>query len=196
MSRANQEIGIQLGSGVNKLAANIEALDSTVENYLEVLEEYIDDNMPREELESSIDQVINDFTDVFSSQEWLGETTGDIVERQIEDSYEKFTAYRGLVHAAHQISKEDAPENITLRGSGSKSPVENEYEIILKTWKEFKEIYEDVAEIEGIAKNVSLQEGTEEKGLEPYAFDAPLSVLETDYSRITDLNACINSSYH
>lgn len=181
-----------MGAGLDKLKKEIEALDSTVDRYEEALHEYRDSDIPVEEVEETVDAVVDEFSNVFSSMDWLGETTGSIAGADPEESYEKFTAYRGLVFAAHHTEENVNEIRVTRSREG---PVQDEQDEITDTWNEFREVYGKAVDIEGTAREISLEAGREQEGLDPYAFETSFHVLEDQYERISDLNQVVNSSY-
>jgi hypothetical protein len=192
MLPADEDISVQMGAGLDKLEKEIEALDSTVERYEKALHEYQDSDIPVEELETNVEAVVDDFCNVFNSMDWLGETTGSIVGGEPEESYEKFPAYRGLVFAAHHTGENVNEISVTCSMDG---PVQREQEEIVDTWNEFKDVYGKALEVEDTARDISVEEGREQEGLDPYAFETPFQVLEEKYDRISDLKECVNGSY-
>ena len=192
MSPAHEDISVQMGAGLDKLEKEIEALDSTVERYEKALHEYQDSDIPVEELETNVDAVVDEFSNVFNSMDWLGETTGTIAGADPEESYEKFTAYRGLVFAAHHTGENVNEISVTCSRDG---PVQREQDEIVDTWNEFKDVYGKALEVEDTARDISVEKGREQEGLDPYAFETPFQVLEDQYDRISDLNECVNGSY-
>jgi len=192
MAPAEKDIQVKMGAGLEKLGQEIESLDSAVEAYDETLSEYRDGEVSLEEVEASAQEVVQEFSGVFSAQDWLGETTGDIAGPEPSNSYDKFTAYRGLVFAAHH-TEEDVNE-ITVTGN-RKGPVQRDQDEILETWERFQEVHEEAVNLEDAARELSLERGKQQEGLDPYAFETPFQALEDQYNRIGDLNECVNASY-
>lgn len=195
MSTEQTDKGLKLGAAVTKLEESIQDLDQAVESYGETLESYRDDQASREEVETAVDDLVQGFEDVFDDQNWVGEVTGDITDTEVENSYQKFIAYQGLVRAADELeeperSQVNGPYTFSNRGS-----VKEQKEDILGTWSDFSELYEEAVELENTVEEISLEEGQEEQGLDPYAFETPFRVLEQDYQRVSDLNQCVNASY-
>jgi len=83
---------------------------------------------------------------------------------------------------------------ITVTGN-REGPVQREQDEILETWKRFQDIYGEAVDLEDAARELSVERGKEQEGLDPYAFETPFQVLEERYDRIADLNECVNGSY-
>ena len=190
------EKGLQLNTAVTKLDESIQELDETVQSYGQVLESYRQDEASRQRLETAVDDVVTDFETVFNDQNWVGEITAEITDAEPENSYQKFIAYQGLVRATDQLEE---PDNSQLNRPSihqNRGNVRDQREEILETWETFFETYEQAIDLENLAREVSLEEGRESEGLDPYAIDTPFSVLEEeDYERVSDLNECVNASY-
>ncbi|MFB6115086.1 MAG: hypothetical protein ABEK04_02250 [Candidatus Nanohalobium sp.] len=187
--------GLKIGAGVNKLDEDIGELETTVQQYGKALQEYLEEDAPRQKLEETADQMTEDFQVVFSDQNWLGETTAELTDTEVQNSYQKFIAYRGLVRAADELEEnENSSAGRPYREEGFGS-LRSERTEVLDTWNWFLDIYSNAVDLESRSRRISAEEAREEEGLEPYAFDTPFMLLEEDYDRVSDLNQCVNSSY-
>lgn len=189
------DTGLKLSAAVTKIDESIEELDETVQSYGQTLESYREDEASRQQVETAVDMVVDGFESVFSDQNWLGEVTAAITDSEPENSYQKFVAYQGLVRAADELEE---PDNSQVNGPypGSETGlVRHDKENILDAWQDFSRTYKEAIKLENLAREISMEEGQKEKGLDPYAFDTPFTVLENEYSRVSDLNQCVNAGY-
>lgn len=195
MPTEQTDTGLKLSAAVTKLGESIEELDETVQSYGETLESYREDQASRNEVENAVEELVEDFEDVFEDQNWVGEVIGEFTDTEVQNSYQKFVAYQGLVRAADELEEPDKSQvNGPYRNPDNRS-VKQEKENILSTWNNFLEIYEEAVELENTVEEISLEEGQKEQGLDPYTFDTSFTVLEQEYQRVSDLNQCVNASY-
>lgn len=195
MAAEEFEKAVQLGAGVSKLDESLQELDEAVEEYGQVTEGYSQGDLEREQVQETVDNVIQGFEEVFSDQNWLGESTAGIIGKNVEGQYEKFIGYQGLVRAADQVQNEGESSTSMHRPQLNDSPVREEAEEIIETWNSFLETYSSAVDTESTLREVSVEEGSEEEGLEPYAFETAFMSLEDEYDRVSDLNEFVEGNY-
>lgn len=195
MSAEQFEKGVKIEAAAERLDQKIQELDETVTEYEEILEQYQNNQASRQEIKESIDDAVDQFHAVFDAQNWLGELTAEMTEKEVENSYGKFAAYRGLVCAADEIQDADETQVSRPRLRTGNGALRDESEGLVESWDLMTQVYEEAVNLENLAQEISLEEGREEEGLNPYAFDTPFSILQDQYQRVADLNRCVNSSY-
>lgn len=196
MAAEEFEKTVQLGAGVSKLDESLQELDEVVERYGQVADKYDQGDLEGEKLQETVEQVVQGFEQVFSDQNWIGKSTANIIEKDIDGEYEKFIGYQGLVRAADQIHREKDEDVSMQRPKLQDSPVSEEAEDILDTWNRFLETYSSAINSESVLRQISAEEGAEEEGLDPYAFETAFMNLEEEYDRVSDLNEFVQESYH
>lgn len=195
MAAEEFEKTVQVSAGVSKLDESLQELDDVVEQYGRTAEQYNQGDLDREDVRETVDQVAETFEAVFEDQDWLGESTADIIGKDIEGQYEKFIGYQGLVRAADQVQKEEEDKLSARRPQINDSPVREEADELIDTWNRFLDTYSNAVEAEAVLRGVSAEEGAQEEGLDPYAFETAFMALEDEYDRISDLQEFIDSSY-
>lgn len=195
MAAEEFEKTVQVSAGVSKLDESLQELDDVVEQYGRTAEQYDQGDLDREDVRETVDQVAETFEAVFEDQDWLGESTADIIGKDIEGQYEKFIGYQGLVRAADQVQTEEEDKLSARRPQINDSPVREEADELIDTWNRFLDTYSDAVEAEAVLREVSAEEGAQEEGLDPYAFETAFMALEDEYDRISDLQEFVDSSY-
>lgn len=195
MSAEQFETGVQIEAAVEKLEEETEELDQTVSEYGQAIESYRDDQASMEDVEQAIEEVVQSFQGLFQAQNWLGEITGDITEKELDKGYEKFSAYRGLVCAADEIDRDQENSVTGPRIPTGTGVLREESEGLIQSWQQMLDVYEDAVRYEDTAQQISLEEGRKKEGLDPYAFETPFQKLEGGFERISDLDQCVNTGY-
>lgn len=195
MAAEEFEKTVQLGAGVSKLDESLEELDETVQEYGQVAEGYSNGDLDREKVDETVQEVVDSFEKVFKDQNWIGKSTGGIIDKDIDGEYEKFIGYQGLVRAAGQVQKENDQTSSVHRPQIQSGPVREEAEEIIDTWDSFLETYSDAVEAESSLREISSDEGSQVEGLDPYAFETAFMSLEDEYDRVSDLNEFVEASY-
>jgi hypothetical protein len=189
------ETGIQIQAAAEKHGEKVEQLDQTVSEYGEAIERFREDQASTQDVEEAIDEMLNCFHGLFETQNWLGEITGQITNQEVQEEYEKFTAYRGLVCAADQIERDQENSVAGPRIPTGTGVLRKESEALIDAWGDMLQAYEAAVRYEDDVQQISLEEGREQEGLDPYAFETPFQALENEYQRIQDLNQCVNTGY-
>ncbi len=189
------ETGVHIQAATGKHGEEVEQLDQTVSEYGETLESYREDEASTQEVEEAVDEVVDCFQGLFEAQNWLGEITAEITGQELQEDYQKFTAYRGLVCAADQIEQEQENSVTGPRIPTGTGVLKEESETLIDAWRGMLQAYEEAVRYEDTVQQISLEEGREQEGLDPYAFETPFQALEAEYERVGDLNQCVNTGY-
>ena len=186
---------VKIEAGVDKLDETVQELEHVVEDYQGIAEDYQTEDIETSEINDTVQSTVTAFEAVFEDQEWLGQSTAEMIDKELSNGYEKFITYQGLVRAAGRIHGKDQDRSDMERPRLDQSNVRDKADEIIETWNNFLEVYSTAIEAESRLRDISLEKGAEEKGIDPYAFDTAFMELQTEYKRVSDLNEFVENSY-